>query len=127
MAIDLSKLKALELPSREIEVDILGEKQTLKIVCPSERAQSAIADIAANNLDTPELSSKILDKFLEAGAPELSAEDRELLLDRSYKTAGEIAEQIRKLITEFTESRKKLISDVKKNSKTPTADCGKSC
>lgn len=125
--IDLTKLKALELPTKEIEVEIMGEKQTLKIVCPSERTQSAIAGIAANNIDSPELSSKILDKLLEAGAPELSAEDRELLLDRSYKTAGEIAEQIRKLITEFAESRKKLISEVKKNSKTPTADCGKSC
>ena len=110
MAIDLTKLKALELPTKEIEVDILGETQKVKISAMSDDLSLDIRDIRNNNtVHEVKVRKLILTKC--AG---MSDADAELLCQRDGGSAAKIISAILDLSDEFDAARAKIRKEAKK-------------
>jgi hypothetical protein len=114
--IDLSKLKALELPKEEIEIEILGETQKTVITALPMTLAVKVSNIATIRGDDPNLTTDVLREVLKAGAKELSAEDIDLLLEFAYPAAAEIAAKIRDLTKKFNEQKFEKKSEIEKNS-----------
>lgn len=116
MAIDLSKLRALELPRKEIEVDILGDKQIMSVRALDDEAAIRISVIAQNkDIPAEDLPVKIQREVLSNGAPDLSADDVELLLKMAFPTVMEIATEIRDLTAEYGKKRNDAKEQAEKN------------
>lgn len=114
--IDLSKLKALELPTKEIEIEILGEKQNTVITALPMSLAVKISTLTEINRDNPELPSQVIREVLLAGAKEISPEEVELLLVFEFPAAAKIAAAIRDLTKEFTEECHRKKEEFEKNS-----------
>ncbi len=125
--LDLTKLKALELPTKEIEVEILGEKQTVKITCPGEDLAAAVSTMYAVRGDDGTLSVDVIKMFLAAALPDVDAEDIAVITKRDFKSATIIAAAARDLLTEFMKAKKKCHEETEKNlpaaESTPEVDC----
>lgn len=115
--IDLSKLKALELPSREIEVEILGEKQKTTVSSLPDRAAVKVSAMQEMKGDDPDLTTLVIREILASGAKELTAEEIDLLIDRDFPAAAEIAAAIRDLTAEHRQKIADVREQAKKNLK----------
>lgn len=126
--IDLTKLKALELPTKEIEVEILGEKQTVKIVCPGEDTSALVSSLYDIHGDgDPELSILVIKAFIKASLPDMSIEDIDLIVKRDFKAAATIAAAGRDLFTEFLETKKTIRGKIEKNLNAEALETGNHC
>ena len=123
--IDLSKLKALELPTREIEVDIIGEKQTTVITALPMTVAVRISTMADIRKDDPDLPTEVIRMVLEHGAKEISAADIDMLLDMDYPAAAKIAAEIRDLTGTFNKEKSKAKKEFEKNSDAAKSANGK--
>ena len=113
MPIDLTKLKALEFPTKEIEVDILGETQKVKITAMSDDLSLDVRDIRNNNsIHEVKVRKLILTKC--AG---MSEEDADLLCAKDGAAAAKILSAILDLSDEFDAARAKLREEAKKKHK----------
>lgn len=110
MAIDLSKLKALKLPSKEIEVEILGEIQKLTITAMGDDLSLDIREMRTE-LELSEVATR--KRLLEKCAG-LSAEDANLLCERDGSAAAKIISAILDLSDEFDAERLKIREEAKK-------------
>ena len=114
MALDLTKLKALELPTEEIEIEILGEKQSVTICCPPDTVAVEIAEKAQmNSADTP---IEIIKTILIAGMPDVSKEDIVIWLEKDFKSAAEAAAKVRDLMGKFAKLKEEKRKEIEKNS-----------
>jgi hypothetical protein len=112
--LDLSKLKALELPTEEIEIEILGEKQSITITCPPDTVAVEIAEKAQmNSADTP---IEIIKTILIAGMPDVSKEDIAIWLEKDFKSAAEAAAKVRDLMGKFAKLKEEKRKEIEKNS-----------
>lgn len=111
--LDLSKLKALSMPEKEIEVEILGEKQKLKISAFGDDVSVRMADIRENKPDECEIN---LRKILLVSCAGLSLEDAEILLQKDGAAASKILSGIFSLANDFDQERKKIKEQAEKNS-----------
>ena len=111
--LDLSKLKALSIPEKEIEVEILGEPQKLKITAFGDDVSVRMADIRENKPDECEIN---LRKILLVSCAGLSPDDADLLLQRDGIAASKILSEIFTLSKEFDSERKKIREQAEKNS-----------
>ena len=118
MPIDLKKLKALELPTKEIEVDILGETQKVKITCPGDDTAVNVSSLYQQKGDYPELTVDVVKMFLGSCLPELETADIELIIKRDFKAASKIAKAGRELLEEFVKTKNKNKEQIKKKSTT---------
>lgn len=110
MPIDLTKLKALELPTKEIEVDILGETQKVKITAMSDDLSLDIRDIRNNNtVHEVKVRKLILTKC--AG---MSDADAGLLCAKDGSAAAKIISAILGLSDAFDAARAKIREEAKK-------------
>ena len=125
--LDLTKLKALELPTKEIEVEILGEKQKVKITCPGEDLAAAVSAMYAVRGEDGTLSVDVIKMFLAAALPDVDAEDIAVITKRDFKSATIIAAAARDLWTEFIKAKKKCHEETEKNlpaaESTPEVNC----
>lgn len=125
--LDLTKLKALELPTKEIEVEILGEKQKVKITCPGEDLAAAVSAMYAVRGEDGTLSVDVIKMFLAAALPDVDAEDIAVITKRDFKSATIIAAAARDLLTEFIKAKKKCHEETEKNlpaaESTPEVNC----
>ena len=114
--LDLSKLKALALPEKEIEVEVMGESQTLKIRALDDETAMKIAGIMAGE-NTKDEDREILVRrmALVNGAPELSADDIDLLISRGASVVTKICAEVSALTREFNESRHLVKGEAEKN------------
>lgn len=110
MAIDLSKLKALELPSKEIEVEILGEVQKLTITAMGDDLSLDIREMRTE-LELSEVATR---KRLLEKCARLSAEDATILCERDGSAAAKIISAILDLSDEFDAERLKIREEAKK-------------
>lgn len=114
---DLSKLKALELPTEEIEVEILGEKQKVKIAALDDVAAILVTGIAEENICDAEKELKVRRLVLEKCIiPPLSSEEVDLLITKASAVVSEISPVALKLTREFGNARKKTREEAEKNS-----------
>ena len=85
---DLSKLKALEMPSEVIEVEICGEKQPVKVFTPDDDVAAKIFGIGTDpRRDSGDVTIDISRLVLTTCVPELSEEDVDLLLKKALSSA----------------------------------------
>jgi hypothetical protein len=114
---DLSKLKALELPTEEIEIEILGESQKVKVSALDDDAALRISSIASGDLDDGQKESMVRRIVLEKGiVPPLSDDDIALLLSRSVSAVTPILTTALKLTKDFVAVRESIREEAKKNS-----------
>ena len=118
--LDLTKLAALELPQKEIEVEILGEKQKAKIRAYGDDIDLQIWDIKKNRPDDGELRIRrlLLSRCVE-GITETQINE---LLVKDGKAAWALLEQILALTDEFNSQRQELREQAEKNSGKEAAD-----
>jgi hypothetical protein len=118
MPIDLSKLKALELPSKEIEVEILGEVQKVKITAMGDDMSLDIKDIQDS---TPIHEVKVRKLFLTrcAGATD---EQADILCQRAGNAVARIINAVLDLTSEFDAARDQLRKEAKKKFKPESSE-----
>lgn len=110
--LDLSKLKALELPKKEITVEILGEKQSLEITAFGDDVSLDISDIVENNKDSAEKKSRL---HLLKNCAGLSEVDALCLLKNDGGAASAIIKEIFSLTEDFRKEREKIREQAEKN------------
>ena len=71
---DLTKLRALEMPTKEIEVEILGELQRTTIASLPDNVAVRVMAMREIHGDDPELATIVIREVLLAGAKELTPE-----------------------------------------------------
>lgn len=113
MAIDLSKLKALELPKKEISAEVLGETQKLTISAYGDDTALSISDICENYKSDSE--RRVWCMLLEECA-NMTKEDAELYISMDLAGASGVVNQIHKLTAEFRKMRKEAREAAKKKS-----------
>lgn len=110
---DLSKLKALELPSEEIEIDILGEKQKVKVCAFDDAIQTDMTDITENfKLD----GERRLRMLLLTTCAGLSEDDATLLIAKENRAVTQIINGIFDLRERFVKARNEIRKKAEKNS-----------
>ena len=127
--LDLTKLKALEMPSGEIEVEILGEKQTVKVTAPDDAIAAKLFDVGtAKGKGDCEITLEIARLVLNSCVPGLSAEDAELLISKALPSAAlPIVAKARDLRIEFDKAKAEAAEKAKKKSEPATSQQEKSC
>lgn len=125
--LDLTKLKALELPSAEIEVDILGEKQTVKVTAPDDATAAKLFDAGTvNGKGNSEVTIDIARIVLTTCVPELPPEDAELLVTKALAGAAlPILAKARDLRIEFDKAKSEAAEKAKKKSDQVSSADGK--
>lgn len=117
MALDLSKLSALELPSKEIEVEILGENQTVKISALDDEESLRILSInSSDDIAEDNKQVQIRRIALEHGTA-LTEEEITLLMRKAASAANFIFVSISQLTKDFSAARQKIREEAKKNLK----------
>lgn len=111
--LDLSKLKALELPKKEIEVEILGEVQKVEISAFGDDIYLELADIKDTNPTNSEYLSR---KLLLVNCAGLTEDDAKILLSKDGKAAAKIMSAIFEITDAFDSERKKIRENAKKKS-----------
>ena len=112
MALDLSKLSALELPSKEIEVEIMGEKQKIRVFAYDDGVSLDIADIADAH---PESQERRVRTMLLIECAKLSSNDAEKLVRYAKDATVEIINAIFDLRKEFVDARNREQEAAQKN------------
>lgn len=121
--LDLTKLAALELPQKEIEVEILGEKQNLKIQALDDESAIRInAIIGAENIPVDEKELKIRRDILRYGVPDITEEQISLLMAKAATSVAQIMLAIRDLTAEYGTLRNSFREQAEKNSGKEAAD-----
>lgn len=107
--IDLSAIKALELPKKKIIIQIAGEAQEVEIQAMGGRG------LAANDhVDGPRSGEQyiMIALMYGAGMPEISAR---YLLENDYSAANQLAGEVFALTKEFIDARKNEQETAEKN------------
>jgi hypothetical protein len=112
MALDLSKLSALELPSKEIEVKILGDTQKIRVYAYDDGVSLDIADIADAH---PESQERRVRTMLLIECAKLSSNDAEKLVRYAKDATVEIINAIFDLRKEFVDARNREQEAAQKN------------
>ena len=113
--IDLSKLKALELPTKEIDVEVLGEKQKTVVQSLPDHVAVKIMAMQELNGNNPELTHLVIREILLTGAKELTTDDVDLLVVHDFAAAAKIAAAIRDLTSQHRKAMDELRETARKN------------
>ena len=111
--LDLSKLKALELPKKEVEVEILGELQKVEVSAFGDDIYLELSDIKDSNPTNCEYLSR---KILLNKCAGLSDDDAKILLSKDGRAATKILTEIFEITDAFDAERKKIRENAKKKS-----------
>lgn len=112
---DLTKLRALEMPTKEIEVEVLGETQKTVVQSLPDHVAVKIMAMQELNGNNPELATIVIREVLLAGAKELTPEDVDLLVARDFAAAAKIAAEIRDLTSQHRKAMDELRETARKN------------
>ncbi len=108
---DLSKLKALALPEKDFEIEVLGSRQTAHITAYEDDISLMISDIWQNYKEDGEYRVR---KLMLTRCAGLTEEDADLLLKRDGMAAGCIVGAIFELKKEFDKARAETRADAEK-------------
>ena len=112
--IDLSKLKALQYPTKDIAVNIAGEEQSITIQALDDEVSVQIA-LLGEQSDSAENIFKLHRLVLKNGICGALDEDVDILCKKAMPSALRIIEAVRDLTMQFAEIRKNTTDDAKKN------------
>lgn len=113
--IDLSKLKAAELPEKEIEISVSGEKQKVKIRPFGGRGNTALQGISPS--DSASWLEKIQVLAMVYGA-DMTESQAAFFLENSPEEAMKLAEEIWKFNKEYSDKIMAEREEAKKKSLT---------
>ena len=116
--IDLSKIKAKELPKKTIKVNILGtvQEQEITVLTGENRIKSWSLDYTQN----PEESTLKRVRICLTGGAGVPEKDAELLIHLDWDAAVEICGQVMEFTREFDDKISAEKSDAEKNLKAET-------
>lgn len=121
--LDLSKLKALELPKKEITVEILGEEQKLEVQALDDETAIKIAAIASSDgIGEDEKELRARREMLRGGVVGISNDDIDLLMKKAAAVVTQIMLEIRDLTAEYGKARNVTRGEVEKNSAPAASD-----
>ena len=113
--IDLSKLKAAELPEKEIEISVSGEKQKVKIRPFGGRGNTALQGISPSDSASWLEKIQVIAMVYGAGMTESQAA---FFLENSPDEAMKLAEEIWKFNKEYSDKIMAEREEAKKKSLT---------
>lgn len=108
--IDLTKLKALELPTEEIEIEILGEKQKITISAMGDDISLDFRDIRKEN-EIYEVKQR---KYVLVRCAGFTEDQADILCARAGEVAAVIIGRILDLTDKFDKEREKITEEAKK-------------
>lgn len=121
--LDLKKLKALELPKKEITVEILGEEQKLEVQALDDETAIKIAAIAGSDeIGEDEKELRARREMLRGGVVGISDDDIDLLMKKAAAVVTKIMLEIRDLTAEYGKARNVTRGEVEKNSAPAASD-----
>ena len=121
--LDLKKLKALELPKKEIAVEILGEEQKLEVQALDDETAIKIAAIAGSEgIGDDEKELRARREMLRGGVVGISDDDIDLLMKKAAAVVTKIMIEIRDLTAEYSKARNVTLGEVEKNSAPAVSD-----
>lgn len=121
--LDLKKLKALELPKKEITVEILGDEQKLEIQALNDETAIRIAAIAGSDgIGDDEKEVRARREMLRGGVVGISDDDIDLLMKKAASVVTKIMMEIRDLTAEYGKARNATREEVEKNSDPAASD-----
>lgn len=121
--LDLKKLKALELPKKQISVEILGDEQELEIQALDDETAIKIAAIAGSDeIGEDEKELRARREMLRGGVVGISDDDIDLLMKKAAAVVTKIMIEIRDLTAEYGKSRNVTRGEVEKNSAPAVSD-----
>ena len=120
--LDLSKLKALELPKKEITVEILGDEQNLEGQALDDETAIKIAAIASADISEDEKELRARREMLRGGVVGISDDDIDLLMKKAAAVVTKIMIEIRDLTAEYGKARNVTLGEVEKNSAPAVSD-----
>lgn len=121
--LDLKKLKALELPKKEITVEILGDEQKLEVQALDDETAIKIAAIAGSDgIGEDEKELRARREMLRGGVVGISDDDIDLLMKKAAAVVTKIMLEIRDLTAEYGKSRNVIRGEVEKNSAPAVSD-----
>ena len=120
--LDLSKLKALELPKKEITVEILGDEQNLEVQALDDETAIKIAAIASADISEDEKELRARREMLRGGVVGISDDDIDLLMKKAAAVVTKIMIEIRDLTAEYGKARNVTRKKKKKNSSPAVSD-----
>lgn len=118
MAIDLKKLKALALPSKEVTAEVLGEAQKVNITAYGYDVNLRISDLRLNYPEDGEFRAWLL--LLQECAG-MTAEDAAEYICKDWKGAAALIREINNFTKEFDKSCDEKREEAKKKSATAKA------
>lgn len=113
--IDLSKLRALEIPQKEIKVTLAGVEQCITIQALNDEVSMQIALITEKKDISPEDMLKAQHLILSSGIVGISNDDVALLCQKALPTAMQLVNEIKDLTMEFARIRQTTADEAKKN------------
>lgn len=127
--LDLKKLKALEMPSEDVEVDILGEKQTVKVNAPNDEVAAILYGVGTEKRKSDsEITIAVARVVLATCVEDITKEDAELLLARALTTAVlPIVAKARDLRIQFDKAKAEAAKSAEKKSGQAISQTGKNC
>lgn len=111
MAIDLSKLKALELPTKEITAEVLGEPQKITITAYGDDIALNIGNITEAHPDDVDFRVWVMLLQVCAG---MSEEDATLYVSRDMRGAASVVKEVYALTNAFSKARSETRAQAKK-------------
>lgn len=121
--LDLKKLKALELPKKEITVEILGDEQKLEVQALDDETAIKIAAIAGSDgIGEDEKELRARREMLRGGVVGISDDDIDLLMKKAAAVVTKIMLEIRDLTAEYGKARNVTRGEVEKNSEPAASD-----
>lgn len=120
--LDLKKLKALELPKKEITVEILGDEQNLEVQALDDETAIKIAAIASADISEDEKELRARREMLRGGVVGISDDDIDLLMKKAAAVVTKIMIEIRDLTAEYGKARNVTLGEVEKNSAPAVSD-----
>lgn len=121
--LDLKKLKALELPKKEISVEILGDEQKLEVQALDDETAIKIAAIAGSDgIGEDEKELRARREMLRGGVVGISDDDIDLLMKKAAAVVTKIMLEIRDLTAEYGKARNVTRGEVEKNSVPAASD-----
>ena len=117
--LDLSKLEALKLPEKEIEVQVMDETQKVKIRALDDETAIRVATIA--QIPDKNMDLEVRREVIGHGVVGITDKQLDILMSSGAFSVSDLLVEIRDLTKEFSDERKQIRERAEKNLRTAAA------
>lgn len=111
--LDLSKLEALKLPEKEIEVQVMDETQKVKIRALDDETAIRVATIA--QIPDKNMDLEARREVIRHGVVGITDKQLDILMSSGASIVSDLLVEIRDLTKEFSDERKQIRERAEKN------------